>query len=429
MSTTGIRQRHRKGCDRLGRCRCPWSYTAEVARAADGKRVQLTRSGYATQKEAKRERERAIREHTAAPTLTDRRSTVAVYLDRWLTRREDGGRLRSSTINGYRDIIRRFLAPTLGNIRLGDLNTEHVARAFRTIRTQHPDLSPASLQRIRACLRAALRDALGRGQIVTDPSAALELPEVPEPPITLWQPEQFGAFLDHPHVASHRLSVAVLLAGLAGLRRGEVAGLSWQDVNLDAGRLTVNHQAVVTRTPRTNPQPGQSRYEVSVTITAPKSRAGTGRTVDLDSGTVAALRTWRAQQSVERLAWGPAWQDTGLVITREDGRGYDPSNMGKVFSRLVKQARFTTSGQPVSPGQDGHDDAEPLPPIKFHSLRHLAASLALAAGVPLAAVSKRLGHSTVALTADTYSHLLAGVGAQAAEASAALVPRRQYKGL
>ena len=135
----------------------------------------------------------------------------------------------------------------------------------------------------------------------------------------------------------------------------------------------------------------------------PKTKAGEQRIVALDAETLAVLRTWKAQQSADRLAWGQSWTDTGLVFTREDGLGWHPERVTKALSPLA-----TSAGLPV---------------IRFHDLRHISASLQISAGVPLAVVSKRLGHSTIAVTVDVYGHLLGDANQNAADAAAALVPR------
>jgi integrase len=134
----------------------------------------------------------------------------------------------------------------------------------------------------------------------------------------------------------------------------------------------------------------------------PKTDSGS-RTVTLDSLTVAALRAWRERQEAERAAWGTAWHETGLVFTREDGSQLHPDLATDTFQRLTRQAK--------------------LPPIRLHDLRHTAASLALQAGVPLKVVSEQLGHSSLAITADTYTSVLPVVAHAAAEAVAGIIPR------
>jgi integrase len=137
----------------------------------------------------------------------------------------------------------------------------------------------------------------------------------------------------------------------------------------------------------------------------PKTASGDARVVDLDHGTVGALLGHRLAQDAERAAWGPAYADHGLVFARENGEPLHPETVTKRFGKLAEAAS--------------------LRPVRLHDLWHGQASLMLAAGVPLAVVSKRLGHSSVSITSDTYSHLLEGVGREAAERAAALVPRNR----
>jgi len=137
-------------------------------------------------------------------------------------------------------------------------------------------------------------------------------------------------------------------------------------------------------------------------IGEPKSDSGV-RTVTLDDATVAVLQDWRSAQADGRHTWPGEWQDSGLVFTREDGSQLHPDMASSAFERIGRAAG--------------------LPPIRLHDLRHTAASLALQAGVPLKVVSEQLGHSSLAITADTYTSVLPAVARASAEAVASLVPR------
>lgn len=134
----------------------------------------------------------------------------------------------------------------------------------------------------------------------------------------------------------------------------------------------------------------------------PKTDSG-ARTVSLDDQTVQVLLAWRQAQHAEALAWGAAWRHTGFVFTREDGSGLHPAMVTELFQAIYRKAD--------------------LPPIRLHDLRHTAASLALQAGVPMKVVSEQLGHSSLAITADTYTSVLPAIAQAAAEAVAGIVPR------
>jgi integrase len=170
------------------------------------------------------------------------------------------------------------------------------------------------------------------------------------------------------------------------MRRGEVAGLRWADVDLEVGRVSPRRPRVVVN------------YEV--VVSEPRTAKGR-RSLALDPATVAAPREHRTRQLEQRLVVGPRWQDSGLVFARPAGRPIHPER----FSRWFEQ----------------HTRAAGLPKIRLYDVRHRYATAALAAGVPAKVVSERLGHANIAITMDTYSHVLPGLDAQAAGTVARLI--------
>lgn len=393
-TSAGVFQRHRAACTRSTRCDCAWSFIVELPPTADGRRRQVTKGGFAGQRAAKAARDAVLADNRAGLVVDNRRVTVAEYLRSWLAAKVAAGAIRPKTEQAYRDHVERFFVPTLGTVRLAELTPRHVERAFRQIAADHPGLSASSLGRIRATLRSALGTAVKRGEVARNSAALVDMPSVRRKPVHPWEPHELAAFLSAPDVAAHRLHPLLHTAVHTGLRRGELAGLRWQDVDLDQARATVRQQVVA--------------LGARTVVTAPKTASGEHRAVDLDTRTVAVLRAVKRAQISERLAWGPAWSDSGLVFTHEDGTGWHPDSIGQAFRRLVPKATV---------------DGAPLRPCRFHDLRHAQASLMLAAGVPLTVVSKRLGHSQLAVTSDTYSHLVGGVGLAAAQAAADLVQR------
>lgn len=416
--------------------------------------------------------DQALKRHQPLPDADDirrrvrtgqsiaQRVTVGEYLTGWLAGKRD---IRPTTRSNYESNIRIYLVPHLGAISLDKLRAAHVSAMFDEIEAENErlrrvrvsgtreerqamryrkEVGPASMQRIRACLRSALSDA-EREQLVTinvakhvklesgrRPRAlvwtrervtrwqeiraqvgekeavraaaierrdrataerlAAEIEELRDrerpSPVMVWTPAQTGMFLDA--IAEHRLYALFHLVTFMGLRRGEVCGLRWVDIDLDGGTATVAEQLVTVNW--------------AVEAGKPKSDAGE-RDVALDKGTVAVLRAHRKAQLEDRLAWGAAWVDSGRVFTREDGSELHPASVTVLFTDLVEAAG--------------------LPPIRLHDLRHGAATLALAAGVDLKVVQEQLGHSSSALTRDTYTSVLPEVARAAAEATAALVPR------
>ncbi|TDE10653.1 tyrosine-type recombinase/integrase [Jiangella asiatica] len=391
MSTkkpTGVTQRHRTRCAKSGRCGCPWAFEVELPAGADGSRRRVTKSGYAGQREAKKARDAVIAEERSGTLTDDRSLTVAVYLRRWLARKVDTGSIRPATVASYTRHV-ELLVAEIGHHRLHELRAHHIEAGYRKIAKANPAMGPASLVRLHATLRSALRAAVKRREGLThDPCQHVELPKARRPRVQVWSVPQWQTFMSCPAVAEHPMKPLFEVAALTGMRRGELVELQWSDIDLAAGVVTVKRQAVVVG------------HEVIVG--PPKTASGDHRLVDLDAGTVELLKRLKRSQARQRLALGPAWlDDEGHVFTREDGAPWHPERVTKTFVRLAK--------------------AGGLEPCRFHDLRHLQASLMLAAGVEVGIVSKRLGHSTVTLTSDTYSHLMPGVGKAAAEAAAGLL--------
>lgn len=237
-------------------------------------------------------------------------------------------------------------------------------------------------------LRKALKDAVRWQRIRRNPAEDADAPRQVRPGerrLHTWTPQQVGQFLRH--VADDRLYALWLLLATTGMRRGEAMGLRWVDTDLDTASLSIRQARVTV--------PGQD-----VVVSEPKTAQGR-RSVELDPAAVASLRAWRAQQAQERLAWAGAWEDSGLVFTREDGTPLHPNSVSKAFARHVEDAGVSS--------------------IRLHDLRHTWASLAIASGEPVKVVSERLGHSTVTFTMQQYQHVLPGMQREAAERMAALM--------
>jgi integrase len=383
---------HGRTCPRLRRERGhgSWTYRLDLGPGLDARgtwrqRRQIRRSGFRTKTEAEAALARALVELEDGSRTDDRRTSVSGYLDEWLAARKVD--LRPTTWRSYEGHVRLYLRPYLGHLRLGELRTAHVESAYATIRQLKASrpLKPVTLRRVHATLLSALNEAVRRRLIAHNPAVHARLERTERPKPRVWDADTVGAFLSAVH--ADRLYALFHLAVLRGLRRGELCGLRWVDVDLDAGVLHVRQQIV------------QLGYAVA--LGSPKTRSGT-RSVALDVGTMGALRDHRRRQRDEQGVAASAWVDSGLVFTREDGTALHPEYVTRHFARLVRRAD--------------------LPMIRLHDLRHTAATLALAAGVEMVVVSRQLGHSSLSITADTYTHVLPVVAADAAERVAALVP-------
>lgn len=196
----------------------------------------------------------------------------------------------------------------------------------------------------------------------------------------VWTSEQVRAFLDF--AADHRLGPLFTLAAMTGMRRGELLGLEWDDIDLAEGTATVK------------------RARVSV-VSSGTPKSGEGRLVDLDDRTAATLRAWRKRQREERLAAGSQWVDSASVFTDEFGRPLHPHAVFGYFERAARD-----SG---------------LPLLNFHGLRHSHATVLLQAGVPVRVVAERLGHADPAMTLRVYQHVVPGMQRQAAARAADII--------
>ncbi|MDT5026079.1 MAG: hypothetical protein QOE61_2505, partial [Micromonosporaceae bacterium] len=273
-------------------------------------------------------------------------------------------------------------------------------------------VGPATIHRIHATLRKALNDAVRKKRYIeSNPALFVELPSAKPPkarvwtdervarwketgerpsPVMVWTPDQTGQFLDHVEAVDDRLYALYHLVALRGLRRGEACGQHWDDLDLDALTLSVRWQIV--------------QHGWATAMDTPKTD-GSDATIALDTNTGTVLRAHRTRQRRERLAADATWTHTGLTFTTATGAALHPADVTDHFHRLAAEAG--------------------LPPIRLHDLRHGAATLALAAGADMKTVQALMRHSSYNLTANLYAHVLPDLARQAAEATAAIIPRRR----
>ncbi len=366
-----------------------WTWYLFEPDPGTGKRRQRSKGGFRTKRECQDSLNEALarlREGTFVPP--SQRTLGSFLLDEWLPAVRPP-KVRPSTWLSYRMNAETHIIPALGHVPLQRLTPAQLTAFYRALlddgrRDGSGGLAPKTVRNIHGELHTALRDAVRWGQVARNVAASADLPKGMAPEMHVWTPEQLRTFLDHAR--ADRLYAAWLLYATTGMRRGEVAGLRWSDMDLDAARVSPRRPRVVVN------------YEVHVS--EPKTAKGR-RSLALDPATVAALRLHHARQAEERLAIGPRWQDSGLVFTWPDGRPLHPERFSKWFEQLALAAG--------------------LPRIRLHDVRHSYATAALAAGIPAKVVSERLGHATIAITMDTYSHVLPGLDAQAAGTVARLI--------
>lgn len=297
------------------------------------------------------------------------RETVAEYLATWHEGRRPQIRSRSWDREG--EHVRLHLAPLLGKFRLSRLRPDDVQRAYGQLIAQ--GLAPATVRRVHNVLHAALEQAVRWRRLQTNVAGLVAAPRIPRREMTALSPEQARQLLET--VRGDRLEALFVVALTTGMRQGELLALRWECVDLDAGCARV-----VGSLARVNVGTNDSRLVVQEPKTA-RSR----RRVELGSLAVTALREHKRRQLEEHIANAPFWQERDLVFCNRTG-GYVAQNKLVIhFHQLLRRAG--------------------LPDIRFHDLRHTAATLMLARGVHPKVAGDMLGHSTIAVTMDLYSHV------------------------
>jgi len=354
-------------------------------------RRRETKSGFATQKECQAAMNKllvAVEQHNySAPT----KASVKDYLKKeWLPAVK--ATIRPSTYGSYVQHVDCHIVPHIGTVKLQKLSGSQVNALYAKLAdTGRKDgkkgLSAMTIHHVHSCLHKACKDAVRWGHISRNPLDAADPPRKKSDgsrEMRTWSKEQLRAFLDA--TADERLSPLWHTIAMTGMRRGEAIGLRWSDVDLEAGRLSVRRALIPS---------GRD-----VIVSEPKTIKGR-RVIAIDPGTVDVLKAQAARQLDEQKEWDEAWVETGLVFTLENGEALDPESVSRYWRQAVKMSM--------------------LPPIRLHDLRHTHATLALQAGIHPKVVSERLGHATVSITLDTYSHAIPAMQEEAAALIAGLV--------
>ena len=425
----------------------------EGADPVTGKRRQRSRSGFRTKAAAQDALNESLSALNSGSYVTPHRQTVAAFLDEWLETRRS--QLRPSTWATYRRYCDTHIVPRIGSVRLADLDAGHLtamyadmlatgrrpvrhgrpaevaetavslkadgltwAQVSDRLKSRFPDegpftrhsvaalarryqratepveqstgVSPRTVTQAATILKRALKDAVRWGRLVRNPADAVDSPRRQlRPELQVWDAETLSKFLGHAHADGDRLTPLWEFMASTGVRRGEALGLRWSDIDLDAGVAAIVRTLVtVGHTP---------------TVSEPKTAAGR-RPVRLDAHTVTVLRTHRRRQLEQRalLGLGQAPVDS-LVFCDHAGEALHPDRVSREFQRRC--ARWG------------------LPRIPLHGLRHTWATLAMRSGVHPRVVQERLGHSNIAITLGTYSHVAPVMHEDAAELVAGLFRR------
>ncbi len=391
--------------------------------AMTSERRQKTEGGFLRKKDAEAALHKVVENMSQGTYVSPSKLTLSDYLkDTWLPSLRNS-KLRPTTLVGYEVHVVHHLTPNLGATPLQSLNRQRIAahyawlaengrvprrkpkeakqgrRKSKRVEVAPPPvntaLSPTTVRRVHATLHRALRDAVRDNLLPRNPADNVEFPLAVKQDrvLSAWNSEQLRTFL--VSTDSDRQRPLWLLAAVTGARRGELLGLTWEDVDLKAGTITIRR--------------GLVPVGYIVTASDPKTEAGR-RTIAIPATVCAVLERHRAAQNAEKMAHRDVWGKDrpaglgklNLVFTNEIGRELHPDRVSKLFENAVAKSK--------------------LPRISLHGLRHTFATIALMEGKqPVSVVSRRLGHSKTSVTLDFYAHAMPRDDEEASDAVAALV--------
>lgn len=350
-----------------------WAYVLELGRDGNGKRRQQWKSGFRTKREAQQELTAALHALKTGTYVEAHQITVSQFLDRWLE--HAAHQVSTKSLESYESIVRLHLRPRLGHLKLDQLRPLHI-EAYQNASLSGVGglvrpLAAKTVQMHHRVLSLALKQAVRWQLLPRNPAEAVEAPRPERRPMQALPAAELGRIIQEAR--STRFYMGILLAISTGLRRGEVLGLRWSDVDLERRRISVS-QAV-------------QRQGAENAFVQPKSERSR-RTVELPPFLVEELRRHKADQAQRRLLLGPDWKDHGLVVDSGDGAPFHPVSLTNAFARIVRRLGIRA---------------------RLHDCRHSFATLLLLNGVHPKIVSEILGHSSTAVTMDVYSHVLPGM--------------------
>lgn len=362
-----------------------WGIVIELPRGEDGRRKQKWHSVRGSRSKAETELRRLLHEVETGAYVEPVKLTVGQYLDKWLA---DHAKTTVSpkTYERYTGLVKNQIKPTLGAVQLPKLQPLAIqalysrllesGRKLKQKAKEETGLSAQTVVHVHRVLRAALGQAVRWQMVARNPCDAVTPPSVERKQMQALDAARTAWLLTAAE--GTKLYTPIVLAATTGMRRGEILALEWSSVNLAAGALSVVRSLEQTRA-------GGLRFK--------PTKNKKGRVISLPPMTVEALRQQQARQAEYRALLGDAYQENGLVCCREDGAVWKPEAFTTSYFKFCRK---------IGVG------------VRFHDLRHTHASQLLSAGVSPKVVSERLGHSSVGITLDVYSHVLPGIQEEAA---------------
>ncbi len=338
-------------------------------RYSDGKRKSFCKTIKGTKKDAQKVLNEILRNADLGMLGDSQKQTLNQHLDFWLETIAKP-RLQYRTFADYGDMLQRYVRESLGNIKLADLKAAHIQKLYGEM--QEKGLSPRIVRYTHAILSSSLKKAVELDILPRNVAKFVQLPKQTRKEMDVLSKDETVHFLQS--LDGERFATLFSFALATGMRIQEYLGLQWKDIDFERNTATVQRAIVWHRS--------GGGWHFSQPKTS-KSR----RTIPLPLSTVNELRRHRRQQLEERLKIGTAWKDFDLVFPSEIGTALNPPNLTRAFKKILEKAKLRTS-------------------IRLYDLRHTTATLLLQAGINPKVVSERLGHATIVLTLDVYSHVL-----------------------
>jgi len=354
-----------------------WAIILDVRDPETGKRKRRWHSFAGTKRQAQAECARLITELKTGTAVDPTRMTVAAFLERWIEHMQ--GQVSPRSHERYAELCRKNLASLLGSLTLTKLQPAHISAVYAKALTSgrldgNGGLSPRTVNHMHRVLRGALQQALRWQLLARNPSDAVKPPKVERRQMRVLDADGTIDLIEAARGTA--MFVPIVLGVRCGMRRGEVVALRWRNVDLDRGQISVVASAEQT-------ERGVREKE---------TKSGRGRTIVLSATEIEELRSHRLQQAQGLLALGVRLTDDHHVVAQEDGQPLQPRSLSNAFIKFARKHGVR---------------------IRLHDLRHSHATHMLAAGVHPKIAQERLGHSSVGITLDLYSHVLPGMQEEA----------------
>ena len=341
--------------------------------------------GFSTKREAQKYLNELLHKIEIGTYVAPSKITLADFLKQWLN---DYAKVNTApkTYQGYERIIRQHLIPKLGNMKMDQLKPIHIQQYYTNRLTEgridgSGGLSNRSVLHHHRLLHKALEDAVKWQIIAINPAKAVNSPKDQKKKVNVLTKEQVHALLQY--VKSHKYYAPIYLAIKTGMRRGEILGIRWEDVDFEKYTISVNQQI-------------QRLKKQGVVFKPTTKNNGSRRTIAISESVASVLKRQINIRKRDRLKFGILYHDHQLIFANEDGSPIDPDAISREFPRIIRRI-------------------EDFPKVRFHDLRHTHATLLLQQGEHPKIVSERLGHATISMTMDTYSHVMPNMQKAAAK--------------